>query len=192
MRERERGCLGGCGLFLAGVVAGVSLTVLALVAWALIRPVDLSPLTNRIAPGGTDLEVTLSEAFLNQEVDEELAQGDLANLARIILDVHPDRRLKATLEGQFDLGGGLAATPKVDTELVLGVENGRLEVHIERIGVGPVQLAREALPELVQPLFESAEETINSAMNERLQAEGFAVGEVRSDEDCLILGLMRE
>jgi hypothetical protein len=188
--KRQSGCVGGgCMTFLAGLVAGAALMILALVGWAFVRPVSLAPLRNTLEPGGTELEVRMSEAYLNREAAGELAKRHPDNVTRIILDAHPERRLGITLEGHFELAGVVPVSPKLDVEAQLGVQDGLLAVQIEQVGVGPVRIARNSLPESVQPLFQSAEATIEQIANERLQAEGFQARDVQSDEDSLTLGL---
>jgi len=189
MRKAD-GCFGGgCCLFVAGLVAGASLMVLAVVAWGLVRPVNPLPLENRIARGDVDLEVRLSEAYLNREIARELAERDLRTIARIVVDAREKQRLDATLEGSFELGGIVPPTPRLETEILLGVDGGFLSVYIARMGIGPVSVVRDTVPELLQPLFESVEDTIAKTINEELLEVGYRVQSVQSDEESLTLGL---
>jgi len=191
MNDRKGNIGSGCLTFLAGLVTGVSLTVVLLVIWALVRPVDRTPLVRQIEPGGLDLEVVLSEAFLNEAISAELAANQVEELGRIIVDTHRGRRLETTWEGDLDLGGLLPPSVKVDADLVLDAEDGWLIVYVERIGMGPVRIARESFPAFVQPLFESVEVTVEGALNSEIQAEGLEVRRVQTDEDSLTLGLSR-
>jgi hypothetical protein len=190
MNKQVGSIAGGCLTFVAGMVAGASILVLALVGWALVRPADLSPLQNRLSPGGADLEVRVSEAFLNQAVADALAERDLDNrLARIVVDVRPRQKLEATLEGQFSLDSAAPTTPLVSSEIAFGLDAGLPSVRIERVGVGPVYVVRDALPDWIQPYLQTAEEAMIEAMVSRIQGQELEVTEVRTDEEAVILGL---
>ncbi len=190
MNKQVGSIAGGCLTFIAGMVAGASILVLALVGWALVRPADLSPLENRLSPGGADLEVRVSEAFFNQAVADALVERDLDNrLARIVVDVRPGQKLEATLEGQFSLDSAVPTTPLVTSEIAFGLDEGLPSVHIQRVGVGPVFVVRDALPDWMQPYLEAAEEAMIEAMVSRIRDQEFRVTTVQTDEEAIILGI---
>ena len=109
MNDRKGSIGSGCLTFLAGLVTGVSLTVLLLVIWALVRPVDRTPLVTQIEPGNLDLEVVLSEAFLNEAISAELAANQVEDLGfgrpfplrRAAAPVHADHRTGRAGAGGF-------------------------------------------------------------------------------------------
>jgi hypothetical protein len=173
----------------AGFAIGASVAVLALLIWTLARPVSREALENRIMPGGYDLEVKLSEAFLNRMVGDELAQRQVDLLTSMTLDAQPDNLLVATLSGPIDLGGA-ASLPSLDVQLRLGILDGGLDAKIESVQAGRVQIDPSGLPEFLQPVFRSAEESVTSAVNERLRVAGLELTGVRTDEDGVTLGVL--
>lgn len=176
MKAKRKSILDGILLpYLSGVVTGIALTVLALIAWALVRPVDRTPLTRSLMGSDADLEIIISEALLNQQVAEQLDKRSLTDLAQIVVDARPNNTLIATVQGPLDLGSLVRYAPKIDVEAVLGVEDDRLAVRIERAAIGPLSVDFQALPQALQPLLQSAEEAIEQAVNEGIQAKGFFV-----------------
>jgi hypothetical protein len=187
--KRSGGLAGGCCAFVCGLLLGAALTILALIAWALVRPVNLFPIGNRLPSGGADLEVRLSEAYLNKAIARELVEGDMRNVTSIIVDARDREQLDATLEGSFELGGIVPPSPRLEAELQLGSDEGLVNVYVARIGVGPVSVVRDSVPDLFQSLFESVEDTIAQTINAEIQADGYWVQAVHTDEDGLTLEL---
>ena len=190
MEQGRSGCNAwGCQAFVLGILAGGALATLALVALGgSAAEVDVSPLENRVEPWGTDLAVTVSEAYINQIVAEELATRNIDQVSRIIIDVRPGNVMHSTLEGNINLGGFLIA-PRVDSDVQLSARDGQLYMRILKATIGPVTIVRDNLPALAQSLFESVERTMHSSMNEPIQAQGLTVQHLSSDEETLSLGL---
>jgi hypothetical protein len=189
MRREKKAWGWGCLALFVGFVLGGAVTFLALLGWTLIRPVERDLIENRITPGGYDLEVRLSESFLNRAVADELAKRKIEEITSITLDIQPENLMVATLGGPLELGG-LESLPSVTADVRLGAENGDLQVHIEAVRVGPVQVSRDGLPELVQPVFETVESTVTAALNERLEAGSLAVLGIRTDENSITMGVV--
>jgi hypothetical protein len=172
-----------------GILAGGALATLTLVALGGgAAEVDVSPLENRVEPWGTDLVVTVGEAYINQIVAEELAARKIDQVTRIIVDVKPGNVMHSTLEGNINLGGLLLA-PRVDSDVKLSARDGQLHMRVLKATVGPATIVRDNMPALAQSLFESVERTMHAPINEPIQAQGLTVEYLTSDEETLTLGL---
>jgi hypothetical protein len=190
MEQGRSGCNAwGCLAFVLGILAGGALATLAIVALGGgAVEIDESPLENRVEPWGTDLAVTVGEAYINQIVAEELATRNIDQVSRIIIDVKPGNVMHSTLEGNINLGGFLIA-PRVESDVQLSAQDGQLNIRILRATIGPVTIVRDDMPALAQSLFESVEQTMKAPMNEPIEAQGLTVQHLTSDEQSLSLGL---
>ena len=190
MSQKRGGCLGGgCLTLVIGILLGVALTLFILFVWAVLQPVDRAPLTNRLAPEQLDLEVTVSEAYLNRAVARHLAAHEEADSLAVTLDFHRAGRVDAILEGFVRILGLDLLSPALDAEVSLGVDNGGMTVRIENVGMGALQIERDSLPEVAQPAFESVEDAIEQALNEQLVAIGYRILQIETDEGSLTVGL---
>ena len=193
MSQKRSGCSGGgCLTFLIGIVIGAALTLFSLFVWAVMRPADQTPLTNRLAPEDLDLEVTVSEAYLNRAVALNLEAHQEDDPLSVILDFHRAARVDAILEGFVRILGLDLLSPTLDAELSLGVDDGGLTVRIDRVGIGSLQFARDSLPEVAEPVLESVEEAIEQALNEQLVAVGYRVLQIETDEGSMTVGLRQQ
>jgi hypothetical protein len=191
--QRRNGCLGGgCLTLFVGLLLGVVLTLVTLFLWGLLRPADRAPLNTGFGPQDLDLEMTVSEAFLNRAVTENLAASQTDDPVSIILDVHRGGKVEAILEGLVRVGGLAGLSPTVDAEVWLGVEDGGIVVRIERVGIGALKIGRDTLPSIVQPAFESMEEATEQALNEQLLGAGYRILSIETDEGSLTLGLQQQ
>ena len=191
MKRENSGCWSGCLGLVIGAFLGIAMTLGGLFVWAVLQPVDRAPLTSYLSPEDLDVEMTISEAYLNRAVAQNLAEDRDGEPVAVILDFHRAERVEAILEGFVRILDLDALSPALDAELSLGVDDGSLVVHIEEVGVGAVQIARDSLPDFAQPAFESVEEAIEQALNEQLLAAGYQVMALETDEISLTLGFQR-
>ncbi len=193
MKQNRSGCLsGGCLTLVIGILLGMALTLGILLVWAILQPADRTPLTNHLEPGDLDLEVTISEAYLNQAVAQNLAARQEGDPLSIILDFHQEGRVEASLEGFVHILGLDTLSPVLDAELSLGVRDGELAVRIERVGVGALQIQRDSMPAIAEPALQSVEEAIEAALIEQLVPAGYQIVGIASDEDSMTLGFRRQ
>lgn len=173
--RRLLGCLAPA---IAGVLVGIVLALIALVALA-PPPRGAPPPSTSIPAHAT---ITLDNAFLSQLSADALRQTTLPfALANVRAAIHPGNQIAIAADataGPFTRELAAAGT--------LTVADGRLHLHVTQASVGGL-----ALPAALNGALESTLNARLAALNDLLQLGGtsYAITSVTTQEGLLTLGL---
>lgn len=174
-----RGIFGNILAFLAGLVAGLLLACAGLGTWMAIWSPEL-PAPPKVAPAEAGVTVTVSEAFINQQLSDALPRLAPMRIKNITADLRPDNVIVTLVEGRFEVGP-LRIEPKLEITCQIFVEEGRPQMKVIAIRAGPLSLPGGILAGPLKRFRVEMEEEFKKAFLERPKLE--LVGISTSEEE---------
>ncbi len=188
----------GCLFLTVGVIAGILLVVILLLA---LKP--KSPHLQKVSAGSADVKIQVYEPYLNAQLSNVLSSKFSNYVESSSLDVKPNRLLVLTIKAKVpkELGQGLIGSiagilsqvqggnVNLQVDSVVSVSGGKLLVKVKSIRLGRLPVQRGMLPGAFGQMIESAEREIDARINEQIGQAGLEPFAVESDEKSLTLYL---
>ncbi len=176
----------GC---LLGTLLGLVLAAAAFFAFTLFNSSSVLPLVPAASPGASDLQITIGEAYLNQQIQAGLAQRGM-DLGDIAVNLHAPNRADVSLGLNVRvLNQSFAIRPTAAYHF--GVSNGSVVLTLDGVDVGGLQVPQQLVNQQVGNLQRLAQEEINAELKRMLANTGLHVTSVEASEGELIVKLAR-
>jgi len=171
-----KGFLGSIRVFLAGLVVGLLLAAVGLGVWAMVWSPEL-PAPPEAAPTEAGVTVTVSEAFINQQLSDALPRLAPMRIKNITADLKPDNVIVMLVEGRFEVGP-LRIEPKLEITCQIFVEEGRPQMKVIAVRAGPLSLPGGILAGPLEKLRVGMEEVKKVLLKRReLELVGISTSE---------------
>ena len=175
--------------FIFGLIIGIILGALAVFVFVALgstrTPVNNNPLPS---PGGAVIHVSVDSSFLNQELNNMLADQPQFSDAKPQLELKSPNAAALTANLPVDVNGRtLKVRPTVTMQFQ--VVDGKIQTHVTNINLGAISVPTALVKPQIDQMESLFESSVNRAVTSALAGSGLKLYSVSTSSDALTVDL---
>jgi hypothetical protein len=176
----------GC---LTGIIVGIILAIGGYAAYTFLFSTDNLSLFPASPAGNPDLTITISEAYLNDQLQAGLAAQGLS-LSDLAIKLHAPNRAAAGMTMNIRvLGQPFSIHPQASFHF--GVTSGAIFIALDQVNVAGFNVPQNVVDQQLGGFQRYAESELNAEAKRALASTGLHVIGVQATENALIIQLAR-